>query len=539
MPCSPRPRSARSARRIPSAPSPPRVRSSATPMPPSPAPRSRPSGARACRARLRLSRASQPMRRRALRCARPPRRRGRQACAVARRRASGSSGAGCVSASASTIRRGRCAGSRPSCWAGQEPGVAGAAPGALRAREGPHGARGHRTCRELRPSSDPRRHRAALRRTLGSGKGRAVVRTGAAVRGRDPLKPEEFRLLRDLFARAPAPLRPRVALRTRATPARAPRVLKLSTFAEYHHYLRFGTAGGRRVGRGDRAPDDERDVLLPRGLPAPRLQERGPAHARLAGRRGAAALRLERGLLDGRGGVHDRDPPQVGFVFRLGAVLRAAGWDVRVYGSDISKRCVAAARRGVYGPRAASARCRTSTSALVLRREAPTAGTSRAHPHAVPLRPDEPARRGESPRSSAGRRHLLPERAHLLRRYSRRKRVIDIFVERLYPGGVLLLGHSESLLNVSTAFELLHLKDDLVYRSPSAPPCATPASPALSRRRPPLRELQPPPAHPAAGRRRLGVQPPEHRRRLRRDTRRSRSWARRLTARRRSSSSRS
>ena len=25
------------------------------------------------------------------------------------------------------------------------------------------------------------------------------------------------------------------------------------------------------------------------------------------------------------------------------------GWDVRVYGSDISRRCVAAARRGIYG----------------------------------------------------------------------------------------------------------------------------------------------------------------------------------------------
>jgi chemotaxis protein methyltransferase CheR len=47
-----------------------------------------------------------------------------------------------------------------------------------------------------------------------------------------------------------------------------------------------------------------------------------------------------------------------------------------------------------------------------------------------------------------------------------RKRVIDICHERLYPGGVLLLGHSESLLNVSTAFELFHLKEDLVYRKP-------------------------------------------------------------------------
>jgi chemotaxis protein methyltransferase CheR len=47
-----------------------------------------------------------------------------------------------------------------------------------------------------------------------------------------------------------------------------------------------------------------------------------------------------------------------------------------------------------------------------------------------------------------------------------RRRVIDAFYERLLPGGYLLLGHSESLLNVTTAFELVHLSDDLVYRKP-------------------------------------------------------------------------
>jgi chemotaxis protein methyltransferase CheR len=47
-----------------------------------------------------------------------------------------------------------------------------------------------------------------------------------------------------------------------------------------------------------------------------------------------------------------------------------------------------------------------------------------------------------------------------------RRRVIDNLYDRLVPGGYLLLGHSESLLNVSTAFELVHLKDDLVYRKP-------------------------------------------------------------------------
>jgi chemotaxis protein methyltransferase CheR len=47
-----------------------------------------------------------------------------------------------------------------------------------------------------------------------------------------------------------------------------------------------------------------------------------------------------------------------------------------------------------------------------------------------------------------------------------RKKVIDMFYERLVPGGFLFLGHSESLLNVSTAFELVHLTEDLVYRKP-------------------------------------------------------------------------
>jgi chemotaxis protein methyltransferase CheR len=47
-----------------------------------------------------------------------------------------------------------------------------------------------------------------------------------------------------------------------------------------------------------------------------------------------------------------------------------------------------------------------------------------------------------------------------------KRRVIQTFYDQLRPGGYLLLGHSESLINVSSAFELAHLKRDLVYRRP-------------------------------------------------------------------------
>jgi chemotaxis protein methyltransferase CheR len=47
-----------------------------------------------------------------------------------------------------------------------------------------------------------------------------------------------------------------------------------------------------------------------------------------------------------------------------------------------------------------------------------------------------------------------------------KRRVMQTFYDRLRPGGYLLLGHSESLINVSSAFELSHLERDLVYRRP-------------------------------------------------------------------------
>ena len=47
-----------------------------------------------------------------------------------------------------------------------------------------------------------------------------------------------------------------------------------------------------------------------------------------------------------------------------------------------------------------------------------------------------------------------------------KRRAIESFEQKLRPGGHLLLGHSESLINLSTSLELRHLKSDLVYRKP-------------------------------------------------------------------------
>ena len=139
------------------------------------------------------------------------------------------------------------------------------------------------------------------------------------------------------------------------------------------------------------------------------------------------------------------------------------GWDVRVFGNDISRRVLAIARRAVYPP--SSFRAKPSEYAEFFVEEAEG---MRVAPRIRAM-------------CQFGQINLLDrDKSALLGRVDAifcrnvliyfdaesRKQVIDTFYERLHPGGHLMLGHSESLLHVSTAFELAHLSSDMVYRKP-------------------------------------------------------------------------
>jgi chemotaxis protein methyltransferase CheR len=143
-----------------------------------------------------------------------------------------------------------------------------------------------------------------------------------------------------------------------------------------------------------------------------------------------------------------------------------AGWDVRVFGNDINRRVLQHARRGVYGRSAFRA------TPEHYRREYFEDGPDGAHVN------DE-----VRALCHFGHLNLLDEdRIPLVGRVDAifcrnvliyfdaeaRRRVIERFYERLQPGGTLLLGHSESLINLSTQFEIVHLREDLVYRRPAS-----------------------------------------------------------------------
>ncbi len=142
------------------------------------------------------------------------------------------------------------------------------------------------------------------------------------------------------------------------------------------------------------------------------------------------------------------------------------GWDVRIFGSDLSRRVIGHARRGVYGPMSFRA-CPDRYKRLFFVPDGEGSAVSsdvRALCHFGQLNLVDAARV-----ALIGRLDVIFCRNVLI--YldpSARRTVVDQFYRRLSPAGYLLLGHSESLLGSTTAFEPIVLSSDLVYRRASA-----------------------------------------------------------------------
>lgn len=145
---------------------------------------------------------------------------------------------------------------------------------------------------------------------------------------------------------------------------------------------------------------------------------------------------------------------------------RLEGWDVEIFANDISRKVIQVARKGLFGK--SSFR---STQEYFVRKYFRPQGKQYMVTDDI--------------RSlvSFGQLNLLDDEMiqligsvdlifcrNVLIYFDKKSRIrtLKTFYNKLNPGGYLLLGHSESLMNVSTDFELVHLKNDLVYRKPRA-----------------------------------------------------------------------
>lgn len=140
------------------------------------------------------------------------------------------------------------------------------------------------------------------------------------------------------------------------------------------------------------------------------------------------------------------------------------GWDVEIYGSDINQRVLQTARKGIYRKNS----FRTTEPFYLSKYFREENGDFRIL---------------DVVRKNVNFSYLNlldPFRARVLGKMDvifcrnvliyfdtiSRRKVIETFYDRLVDGGFLLLGHAESLMNISTAFTLKHFKNDMVYQKP-------------------------------------------------------------------------
>jgi len=143
-------------------------------------------------------------------------------------------------------------------------------------------------------------------------------------------------------------------------------------------------------------------------------------------------------------------------------------WDVRIFGSDISQRAISKARRGIY-----------TSSSFRLSDKKQDAYIKRTYfkkrKHVYEIKEDIKSMVSYNRSNLLDKALLSPLRnldvimcrnVFIYFPENIRRKVAELFYQKLKPGGYLLLGHSENLLNTSTAFQCIRLSNDLAYRKP-------------------------------------------------------------------------
>ncbi len=271
------------------------------------------------------------------------------------------------------------------------------------------------------------------------------------------LEPAEFRLLRELINElAGIMLSDEARMTVERKLSERVLALRLPSFHAYYQYLRYHPQRKAEVERALEAVTTNETYFF-RELPQLHAFEREVlVHLR-------DCARVRRSLTLWSAGCSTGEE-----VYTLAILVARSGlftgWDVRIFGNDISRKVLQVARKATY----------SESSFRAMPSEFQRYFVSTPEGRAV-----DPAIRAMC---HFGHFNLLDEaRVAMLGRVdaifcrnvliyfdnASRRRVIQALYDRLQPEGYLMLGHSESLLNTSTAFELAHLRGDLAYRKPA------------------------------------------------------------------------
>jgi chemotaxis protein methyltransferase CheR len=236
--------------------------------------------------------------------------------------------------------------------------------------------------------------------------------------------------------------------------------LNLSSFRDYYHYLMFNR-------KRDQELIDIMDILTTNETYFFReaLQLKAftdeviPELMRRKSLRGSRSLRIWSAGCSTGEEVYT-------IAMLLHEILELRGWRIEIVGTDISQRVLQQAGRAVYGKSAFRA-----TDEKYVRRffDEQDDGFKVCDEIRDIVSISHLNLFDDNRLAMLGKMDLIFCRNVIIYfDLAAKKRVIGSFFTTLHEGGYLLLGHSESLMNVSTQFTLRHFENDMIYQKPES-----------------------------------------------------------------------
>lgn len=140
------------------------------------------------------------------------------------------------------------------------------------------------------------------------------------------------------------------------------------------------------------------------------------------------------------------------------------GWNIEIFGNDISQRVLEVARKGVY----TKSSFRSTDKRFIDKYFEPLDEKYRIKDEVKNM-----VRFGYLNLMDESKMNLISNMDVIFCRnvliyfdVVSKKKVIHNFYNKMEEGGYLFLGYAESIINISTAFTLQHLKNDMVFRKP-------------------------------------------------------------------------
>ncbi len=238
--------------------------------------------------------------------------------------------------------------------------------------------------------------------------------------------------------------------------------LQMKTFRDYYYYLRYSPAKEQELSEAIDALTTNETYFF-----REEFQLRAFVEEILPELRARKLKQGEKRLRIWSAGCSTGEEPYT-IAMLLLDLPELRDWQIDIIGTDISQRVLQVARQGIYG----SASFRSTDADYLRRYFIETEGKYRIDDRVKRLVTISHLNLFDPARVALlGKMDLIFCRNVIIYfDQAAKKRVIETFFNHLQPEGFLLLGHSESLMNISNAFALRHFIHDMVYQRPAPSP---------------------------------------------------------------------